>query len=141
MKRFKSKKSYRFISLGCFILLGVFVLSGCQKADQENVAKAASGNETEVLAKGDEKSGEGEKSEEEIKTLKGTIKEGMMNTIIILGEDQKEYTFERDDEKITTGESGLRIGNPITVKYKGDLGKSSEAQTVEVISMTVEDQT
>lgn len=80
-----------------------------------------------------------EESEGEIKTLEGTVKEGMMQTIIILGEDNNVYQFEKNDEKIETGETGILIGNPITVKYKGELDPNTYAQNVEVVSMIVED--
>jgi hypothetical protein len=145
MKYFKRKKLYILILFGLFVLVGGLVLSGCQKADnqskdEENMLADTSENKNELPAKESGESEGTQKPEEEIKILKGTVKEGMMNTIIILGEDNQVYQFERDDSKIKTGESGILIGNPITVEYKGDLDPNTDAQEVELVSITVEDQ-
>lgn len=138
MKYFKNKIS----RIGVFILAGGLLLTGCSDTNEdseENTSSSVSENESELPSEEEEESEVTEESEEEVKTLKGTVKEGLMNTIIVLGEDDNEYEFEKNDEIIETGESGILIGNPITVEYKGDLDPDSSQQEVEVISMTVED--
>lgn len=161
MRHIKNKKLYTLIT---FIAIGGVLFTGCQKSGNEskngeNVGVNTSQNMNEMSSnktnatknknddfknKEDASANKNEEAvteepEGEIKTLKGTVKEGMLQTIIILGEDNNVYQFEKNDEKIETGESGILIGNPITVKYKGELDPNSNAQDVEIISMTVED--
>ena len=145
MKNLKNKKLYPLVLFVLVTVVGGLTLSGCAKTDNESqedpvVEETETPEEEENSEEVEQEKQETEAPEEEVKVLKGTIREGMMQTLVVTGEDGIDYQFERNDEIITTGETGLQIGNPITVEYKGELNPDVDYQEdVEVILMTVED--
>lgn len=44
--------------------------------------------------------------------LRGTVKDATMNTLTVQGEDNREYYFGTEGVNISTGETGIVIGNP-----------------------------
>lgn len=71
--------------------------------------------------------------------VKGTVEEASMNTLVVLAEDGHSYQFSKEDAEITTGETGILLGNPVEVSFYGELDPQSVAQTVKVISIVVSD--
>ncbi len=74
-----------------------------------------------------------------IATIEGVIEDGMMHTVLIADSDGQIYQFDKSNAEITTGESGMRIGNPITITYTGELDPTQTAQQVTVLSIVVKD--
>ncbi|MBO4992043.1 MAG: beta-hexosaminidase [Firmicutes bacterium] len=64
-----------------------------------------------------------------------------MNTLTVQCEDNREYSFETDGVKISTGKTGIVIGNPVAVLYHGELDPNVSIQEVELLSITVTDST
>ena len=62
-----------------------------------------------------------------------------MNTLTVQGEDNREYYFGTEGVNISTGETGIVIGNPVTVSYHGKLDLNASVQEVELLSITVTD--
>ena len=71
--------------------------------------------------------------------LRGTVKDATMNTLTVQGEDNREYYFGTEGVNISTGETGIVIGNPVTVSYHGKLDLNASVQEVELLSITVTD--
>lgn len=76
---------------------------------------------------------------EPVQELRGTVKDATMNTLTVQGEDNCEYYFGTDGVNISTGKTGIVIGNPVTVSYHGELDSNVSVQEVELLSITVTD--
>ena len=139
MKYLGKKKLNNFLLLGVFILIVSLVFTGCT-GGENNENEGETGIEENEPNNNENVPTEEEEPKEEVKVLKGTIKDGTMETITVLGEDENEYSFITEDIEVKTGESGLLIGNPVTVEYVGELDETTNAQEVEIVSITVEDQ-
>jgi len=74
-----------------------------------------------------------------VQELQGTVKDATMNTLAVLGMDGCEYLFGTEDVDVSTGKTGLAIGNPVTVSYRGKLDPSLTVQKAELLSITVTD--
>ena len=82
---------------------------------------------------------EGSSAVDTVQELHGTVKDATMNTLTVLGADNCEYCFGTDGIEISSGKTGIVIGNPVTVLYCGTLDPTSSVQDVELRSVTVED--
>lgn len=71
--------------------------------------------------------------------LRGTVKDATMNTLTVQSEDNREYYFGTDGVNISTGKTGIVIGNPVTVSYHGKLDSNVSVQEVELLSIKVTD--
>lgn len=74
-----------------------------------------------------------------VQELRGTVKDATMNTLTVQGEDNGEYYFGTDGVNISTGKTGIVIGNPVTISYHGKLDSNVSVQEVELLSITVTD--
>lgn len=74
-----------------------------------------------------------------VQILEGTIEDATMNTLTVQGEDHCKYYFGTDGVNILTGKTGVVIGNPVTISYRGKLDSSASVQEVELLSITVTD--
>ncbi len=70
-----------------------------------------------------------------VQELQGTVKDAAMHSLLLEDADGNEYSFGTEGVPMTTGESGLLIGNPVTVTYRGSL----DAEDVEIVSIAVAD--
>ena len=70
-----------------------------------------------------------------VQELQGTVKDAAMHSLLLEDADGNEYNFGTEGVEMTTGESGLLIGNPVTVFYRGSL----DAEEVEIVSIAVSD--
>lgn len=82
---------------------------------------------------------EGSSAVDTVQELHGTVKDATMNTLTVLGADNCEYCFATDGIEISTGKTGILIGNPVTILYRGQLDPTLSAQDAELLSVTVED--
>ena len=112
-----------------------------EETEQEETFDTEAGTDRES---GEEKdtavSAETEMETDEEQALYGAVEDGLMNTLLVAGQDGHIYEFSREDVPVTTGETGILIGNPVTVYYRGMLDDSRLAQDVEVTRIVVEDQ-
>ena len=97
--------------------MGVF-LPSCGKTD-------AQGSDAPVQAD----------AQDAVQELQGTVKDAAMHSLLVVDADGNEYSFGTEGVPMTTGESGLLIGNPVTVSYRGSL----DAEDVELVSIAVAD--
>lgn len=67
---------------------------------------------------------------EELKTVSGTVYDASMNTLILITDNRKLYSFVTEDVDKRVTEDGIRIGYPVTVGYYGQLDDNSQEQTV-----------
>lgn len=75
----------------------------------------------------------------ETQTLTGVVDDGTMNTLTVKTADGSLYMFDKSQAEVTTGTTGIVIGNPVSVTYTGELNPDEVAQTVEVAKILVED--
>ncbi|MDO5027688.1 MAG: glycoside hydrolase family 3 N-terminal domain-containing protein [Bacillota bacterium] len=127
MLKEKNKKLQLVVFLGLILALGSLIFSGCVSTGQTKEGESS----TLVTNSSD--------SQEEIKVLEGEILEGTMNTLRVKDSDNKEYSFLTEGLEIQTGQTGLKIGNPVEISYKGNLDPEAEAQEVEILSIEVSD--
>ena len=82
---------------------------------------------------------------DQAQTIAGTVADATMNTLTLETEAGAQYQFDTSDVQITTGETGVLIGNPAAVTYHGTLIEETNAEGVavqtgvKVLSVTVED--
>lgn len=76
-------------------------------------------------------------SDESEKTISGTVQDALMSTIIIKTDDSQTYEFDKSNAKIISDGSGITIGSKVTISYIGHLNPDSNAQSVQVNSITV----
>ena len=74
-------------------------------------------------------------AQDAVQELQGTVKDAAMHSLLVVDADGNEYSFGTEGVPMTTGESGLLIGNPVTVSYRGSL----DAEEVELVSIAVAD--
>ena len=80
----------------------------------------------------------GKNHQEPEQSLRGTVDDASMNTLILRAEDGTCYEFSTADAAFTTDESGLLLGSLVTVTYRGTLDPQQRVQGVEVLSVAVE---
>lgn len=71
--------------------------------------------------------------------LSGTVFDGTMNTIAVEDGNGQVYYFDTQDVPLTTGSTGIGIGNPVTVYYRGTLNAGQGMQPVEILRIEVQD--
>lgn len=82
-----------------------------------------------------------EQETEAIQTIEGTIEDATMNTLTIKAQDGSSYSFGTVDVEVSVGETGILIGNPVSISFRGELNSSAIGQNVELVSVTVRDKT
>ncbi len=75
----------------------------------------------------------------EVHTLSGSVEDASMNTLDIMGEDGKVYSFSLQGVSIDTGENGILVGDPVVVTYEGELDENKDMQDVKIVSLLVND--
>ena len=75
----------------------------------------------------------------ETQTLTGVVDDGTMNTLTVKTADGSLYMFDKSQAEVTTGTTGIVIGNPVSITYSGELNPDEVSQTVEVTKILVED--
>lgn len=76
---------------------------------------------------------------EPVQIIEGTVVDATMNTLTVHGEDNCEYCFGTDGVNIATGKTGVVIGNPVSISYRGELASNTYVQNVELLSITITD--
>lgn len=71
--------------------------------------------------------------EQESHTFRGTISDSMMSTLLVTAADGSTYAFDKSQIKMTTGETGSRIGNSVTVTYIEAQDPQKPESTVSII--------
>lgn len=74
-----------------------------------------------------------------VQELRAIVKDATMNTLTVQGVDNCEYYFRTEGVEISTGETGIVIGNPVTITYRGKLDSNVSVQDVELLSIKVTD--
>ena len=72
---------------------------------------------------------------EQPQILRGTIRDAAMYTLTVETDNGTTYTFSTDGVVLTAGNTGILLGNPVTVEYTGDLSSGEFT----VLSITVTD--
>ena len=75
----------------------------------------------------------------ETQTPTGVVDDGTMNTLTVKTADGSLYMFDKSQAEVTTGTTGIVIGNPVSITYSGELNPDEVSQTVEVTKILVED--
>lgn len=75
--------------------------------------------------------------DEKIETISGTVSDGSMNTLTLITDDGKTYSFLTEGVDIHATQAGILIGDPVTVTYIGTLDDTASEQTVAVQSIDV----
>ena len=74
-----------------------------------------------------------------VRSLRGTVQDALMHTLVVTAEDGTAYEFDKGDAEISAGATGILVGNPVTVTFRGQLDPGTTAQQVQVLSIAVED--
>lgn len=74
----------------------------------------------------------------EVNKLTGTVKDAAMHSLVITGEDGKDYNISKDIDRQPTYEnypegSGLLLGDKVEVSYTGTLDADAQAVSVKLI--------
>ena len=117
------------------LLLVVLILTICTAG----ALGACAGGEDPDAAVPSASSAGSQGQELQVQTLQGTVEDATINTLTIQGADGSLYTFDTEGAELTTGESGILIGNEVTVTYRGALDSAQASQQVEILSITVKD--
>lgn len=133
MRRVKKEKRNKVLIFSVIILL--LVCAGIAIASLHKVNNILLENSSEATIEIIGNSSTTEPAQE----LRGTVKDATMNTLTVQGEDNREYYFVTEGVNISTGETGIVIGNPVTVSYHGKLDLNASVQEVELLSITVTD--
>ena len=133
MRRVKKEKRNKVFIFSVIILL--LVCAGIAIASLHKVNNILLENSSEATIEIIGNSSTTEPAQE----LRGTVKDATMNTLTVQGEDNREYYFGTEGVNISTGETGIVIGNPVTVSYHGKLDLNASVQEVELLSITVTD--
>ena len=133
MRRVKKEKRNKVLIFSVIILL--LVCAGIAIASLHKVNNILLENSSEATIEIIGNSSTTEPAQE----LRGTVKDATMNTLTVQGEDNREYYFGTEGVNISTGETGIVIGNPVTVSYHGKLDLNASVQEVELLSITVTD--
>lgn len=72
-----------------------------------------------------------------VQQFHGTVKEAAMNTLTVETENGEVITVSTEGAAVATGQTGILLGNPVTIEYTGDL----YAGTFTVLTVTVQDST
>lgn len=133
MRRVKKEKRNKVLIFSVIILL--LVCAGIAIASLHKVNNILLENSSKATIEIIGNSSTTEPAQE----LRGTVKDATMNTLTVQGEDSREYYFGTEGVNISTGETGIVIGNPVTVSYHGKLDLNASVQEVELLSITVTD--
>lgn len=71
------------------------------------------------------------------KELKGKVYDATMSTLSVKDENGDIYYFVLDDDVKITAEDGIVIDAPVSIKYRGNLEKTKDAQNVIINHITV----
>ena len=77
--------------------------------------------------------------QQELKELVGIVEEATMNTLVVQDENGNLYGFDTEDIEIKSENTGIVIGNPVTVYYHVFLDDDTLSQNVELVSIDVQD--
>ena len=133
MRRVKKRKKNKILIFIVAILL--FVCAGVAISSLHKAGNISPENSSETTME----TIETPSTTEPVQELRGTVKDATMNTLTVQGEDNHEYYFGTDGVNISTGKTGIVIGNPVTVLYHGELDSNVSVQEVELLSITVTD--
>lgn len=109
-------------------LASVLVLAGCSQKQTNQIAPTSAISQETTAA---------EVSEAQV--LTGVVDDGTMNTLTVKTADGSLYMFDKSQAEVTTGTTGIVIGNPVSITYTGELNPDEVSQTVEVTKILVED--
>ncbi len=115
----------------CILLLAVCLLAAC--GGEGGTGPASSDPIEDVLPE----PSASETWEEQI--VRGVVSDGTMGTLTVTAEDGRTYEFSKEEVSVNTGDTGIVIGNPVTVCYVGTLDPAQRYQEVEVTAIRVED--
>lgn len=135
LDRFKKSPYSRRRHLGMIFLavIGLVVTAGILLNQEEASARQILAGSAPVHTR------EQEAEPLPIQVLEGTIEDATMNTLTVQGDDHCKYHFGTDSVDISTGRTGVVIGNPVTISYRGKLDSNVSVQKVELLSITVTD--
>lgn len=140
--RFNDKKGSfsmkRLIKSRFSISLVVFILLICATSYTSSHLTESNGEQQHAIQNTNAKLQQ-EIEEKVLHTISGKIEYGAMNTLRIITVEKKIYTFVKNEEVLEVGESGVLIGNPVTLSYYGILDEKANIQDVEVVKIMVQD--
>ena len=53
-----------------------------------------------------------------VRSLRGTVQDALMHTLVVTAEDGTAYEFDKGDAEISAGATGILVGNPVTVTFR-----------------------
>lgn len=133
MKRTKEKRKKGIFIFIITIMIIVCVIIAISTLHKKNDILSENSSKSQI------ESIEESSINDSVQELRGTIKDATMNTLTVQGEDNCEYYFGTEGVDISTGKTGLVIGNPVTISYRGKLDSNLSVQEVELLSITVTD--
>ncbi|MDO5415900.1 MAG: glycoside hydrolase family 3 N-terminal domain-containing protein [Lachnospiraceae bacterium] len=132
MKRTRKKRKNGIFIFSVAILLIVFACIAISTLYQMDNILPENSSETTGLI-------ENSSAADAVQEFQGTVKDATMNTLTVQGTDNCEYYFGTEGVEISTGKTGIVIGNSVTISYRGKLDSTVSAQDVELLSITVTD--
>ncbi len=121
-------KSLPYTLITACTIVSILGLAGCsQKQTSQAAPTSAISQETTAT------------EVSETQTLTGVVDDGTMNTLTVKTADGSLYMFDKSQAEVTTGTTGIVIGNPVSITYSGELNPDEVSQTVEVTKILVED--
>lgn len=121
-------KSLPYTLITACTIVSILGLAGCsQKQTSQAAPTSAISQETTAT------------EVSETQTLTGVVDDGTMNTLTVKTADGSLYMFDKSQAEVTTGTTGIVIGNPVSITYCGELNPDEVSQTVEVTKILVED--
>ncbi len=109
-------------------LASVLGLAGCSQKQTNQITPTSAISQETTAA---------EVSETQVLTV--VVDDGTMNTLTVKTADGSLYMFDKSQAEVTTGTTGIVIGNPVSITYTGELNPDEVSQTVEVTKILVED--
>lgn len=125
------KSKFATLLVMVFIVINTTACSNSQLVELEGEQQSAMQGIGTVLQE--------EVEEKILHTISGKVEDGTMNTIKIMTAEEKAYTFAKNQEVLEVGESGVLIGNPVTISYYGTLDEKASMQDVEIVKIVVQD--
>ena len=103
-------KSLPYTLITACTIVSILGLAGCsQKQTSQAAPTSAISQETTAT------------EVSETQTLTGVVDDGTMNTLTVKTADGSLYMFDKSQAEVTTGTTGIVIGNPVSITYSGEL--------------------
>lgn len=137
----KIKQIRKYLGIIVIVLCMIMVLGGC-RLNKNTVTSTNTLEQVQQEGLEDRSTNEQEETKQNeqytLNILQGRVKDATMNTLTVETDSGEVYIFEKVREKLTVGETGVLIGNPVTITYYGLL-KEEIMSEVQIERICVED--